>query len=106
MLILCLSTILPTVSIVKLLYFVGSLWVLHEFITILYNISPFHPLSQFPGPKLAAATLYYEAWFDFIKVGRYTRKIREMHNKYGTHPRHYTPLNQKLNDIERSYYTH
>ncbi|KAG8169190.1 hypothetical protein KVR01_001939 [Diaporthe batatas] len=78
-----LGSVLPPASIVKLLYFIGSLWVLYGLITILYNISRLHPLSKFPGPKLAAATLYYEAWFDFIKVGRYTRKIGEMHNKYG-----------------------
>jgi hypothetical protein len=103
-LISCVSTILPRVSIANLLYFVGSLWVLYEFVTILYNISCLHPLSQFPGPKLAAATLCYEAWFDVLKVGRYTRKIGEMHEKYGTPPYHYTHFDHKLNTIEVPLY--
>lgn len=41
------------------------------------------PLSKFPGPKLAAATLWYECYYDVIKRGRYTFKIKEMHEKYG-----------------------
>ncbi|OTB00292.1 hypothetical protein M426DRAFT_267883 [Hypoxylon sp. CI-4A] len=42
-----------------------------------------HPLAGFPGPKLAAATLWYEFYYDGIKPGRYTFKIGELHEKYG-----------------------
>ncbi|EPE32163.1 Cytochrome P450 [Glarea lozoyensis ATCC 20868] len=42
-----------------------------------------HPLANFPGPKLAAVTRYYEAYFDVIQNGQYTFKIAEMHKKYG-----------------------
>lgn len=41
------------------------------------------PLAKFPGPKLAAATLWYEAYYDVIKNGQYTFKIKELHKKYG-----------------------
>lgn len=41
------------------------------------------PLAKFPGPKLAAATLWYEAYYDVIKKGQYTLKIRELHVQYG-----------------------
>lgn len=43
----------------------------------------FGPLSKFPGPKLAAATLWYEFYYDVILQGRYTFKIKELHKKYG-----------------------
>jgi hypothetical protein len=41
------------------------------------------PLSKFPGPRLAALTLWYEFYYDVIKEGRYTWEIAEMHKKYG-----------------------
>lgn len=59
------------------------LWVAYHFVVALYNISPLHPLSRFPGPKLAAMTILYEGWYDMIKVGRYTWEIQKMHDKYG-----------------------
>ncbi|CAO1599046.1 hypothetical protein XANCAGTX0491_002791 [Xanthoria calcicola] len=40
-------------------------------------------LSQIPGPKLAAATLWYEFYYDVIKKGRYAWEIGKMHEKYG-----------------------
>ncbi|EXJ78793.1 hypothetical protein A1O1_09195 [Capronia coronata CBS 617.96] len=43
----------------------------------------FHPLASFPGPKLAAATLWYEFYYDVVKRGQYTFKIKELHEKYG-----------------------
>ncbi|KAK4466005.1 benzoate 4-monooxygenase [Cladorrhinum samala] len=43
----------------------------------------FSPLSKFPGPKLAALTLWYEFYFDFIKKGSFHWKIQDMHRKYG-----------------------
>jgi cytochrome P450 len=42
-----------------------------------------HPLAKFPGPKLAAITRYYEAYYDIIQNGQYTFKIVEMHKEYG-----------------------
>ncbi|KAH8897428.1 trichodiene oxygenase [Thozetella sp. PMI_491] len=42
-----------------------------------------HPLARFPGPKLAAATRWYEAYYDVIQGGKYEFKIAEMHKKYG-----------------------
>jgi Cytochrome P450 len=43
----------------------------------------FCPIARFPGPKLAALTLWYEFYFDVILSGRYQWKIREMHARYG-----------------------
>ena len=41
------------------------------------------PLASFPGPKLAAATRWYECYYDVILGGQYTFKIKELHQKYG-----------------------
>lgn len=43
------------------------------------------PIAKFPGPKLAAVTLWYEFYYDVIKQGQYTFKIREFHKQYGKH---------------------
>ena len=42
-----------------------------------------HPSSSIPGPRLAAATYLPEFWHDVVMGGRYTYRIREMHEKYG-----------------------
>ncbi|KAF4448029.1 hypothetical protein F53441_8504 [Fusarium austroafricanum] len=59
------------------------LWLGYRVFLALYNISPFHPLSRFPGPKVAAATYLYEAYYDWWRVGRYGHEIRRMHERYG-----------------------
>ncbi|KAE8313510.1 putative cytochrome P450 [Aspergillus transmontanensis] len=43
----------------------------------------FHPLAQYPGPKIAALTVWYEFYYDAIQRGRYTFQIQRMHEKYG-----------------------
>jgi hypothetical protein len=61
----------------------AGLWIFYRVALALYNISPFHPLSRFPGPKLAAMTFLYEFWFEGILCGKYTWEIQRMHEKYG-----------------------
>jgi hypothetical protein len=43
----------------------------------------FHPLSKFPGPKLAAVSHVYEFYYDVIKNGMYMWEVEKMHKKYG-----------------------
>ncbi|KAF2728852.1 cytochrome P450 [Polyplosphaeria fusca] len=41
------------------------------------------PLRHIPGPRLAALTRLYEAYYDIWLDGQYTFKIIELHEKYG-----------------------
>lgn len=43
----------------------------------------FSPIAQFPGPKLAAVTFWYEFYYDIILRGQYIFKVRELHATYG-----------------------
>jgi hypothetical protein len=43
----------------------------------------FSPIAKFPGPKLAALTLWYEFYHDVVRGGQYVFKIDEMHDQYG-----------------------
>ena len=76
---LSLKAILSPSSVLNVLV----IWLGYRVLLALYNISPFHPLYKFPGPKIAAATFLYEAWYDWILEGQYTNRIREMHRVYG-----------------------
>jgi len=44
-----------------------------------------HPLHNFPGPRLAAATFLYEAYFDILKTpgSQYNYQIDRLHDIYG-----------------------
>ena len=61
----------------SLLLFVA--YVLYLFVYRLY----FSPLAKFPGPKVAELTLWYDYYYDVVKRGRYTWKIKELHARYG-----------------------
>jgi hypothetical protein len=63
-----------------------GVWVVYKVLQALYNISPLHPLSGIPGPKLAAASYAVEFWYDVVRFGCYTKEIRKMHVKYGKPP--------------------
>ncbi|KAI0812130.1 cytochrome P450 [Xylaria sp. FL0064] len=55
------------------------------------------PLARFPGSKLAAATGWYEFYFDYWLNGQYIFEIERMHKKYGPIIR-VTPDELSIND--------
>ncbi|KAI1864594.1 uncharacterized protein JN550_008881 [Neoarthrinium moseri] len=76
----------------------GGAWLVYHLLKALYNISPLHPLSRIPGPKLAGATYLPEFYYDVILGGRYTHAIKEMHEQYGPIVR-INPNETHCNDI-------
>ena len=67
------------------LFILPFIWIAYQLFKSTYNIF-FHPLRHIPGPKLAAATYFPEFYYDVVKFGRYTNRIKEMHEQYGTIP--------------------
>jgi hypothetical protein len=65
-----------TLTVLAILCFIWYLWLI--FWRLRYS-----PLAEFPGPKLAAATGWYEFYFDFWKRGKYIFEIERMHEVYG-----------------------
>lgn len=46
----------------------------------------FSKLAGFPGRKIAAATGWYEFYYDCLCSGTYIFEIEKMHKKYGLQP--------------------
>lgn len=67
-------------SLVGATAFLATLWMIYGLVYRFY----FHPLAKFPGPKLAIATYWYERYYDVIRGGQFTFKLRELHKKYGS----------------------
>ena len=59
-------------------------FILYSALIAIYRVF-FHPLARFPGPKLAAATKWYEFWFDLMNApgGTFMHEIERMHDVYG-----------------------
>ena len=44
----------------------------------------FHPLAHFPGPRLAALTNLYGAFYDLSETRSYVKEMPALHERYGT----------------------
>jgi hypothetical protein len=57
-------------------------WLVYGAALVFYRLY-LSPISKFPGPKLAAATLWTEFYYDAIRGGQFQFKVKEWHEKYG-----------------------
>lgn len=83
--------------------FVISLFLLCGYLIIivfqsLYRIT-LHPLAKFPGPKLAAASRWYEVYFELFVGGVWSDQISLLHERYGPIVR-ISPNELHINDPE------
>jgi hypothetical protein len=62
----------------------ASLLLLYTTALVFYRLY-LSPLAKFPGSKLAAATLWYEFYYEVVKKGQFSFKIREWHELYGVY---------------------
>jgi hypothetical protein len=75
-------TLLATMSWTSILVAIAAMLSLRGMWLVVYRLF-FHPLSNVPGPRLAAITYWYEGYFDAYLLGQFGFKIEELHQKYG-----------------------
>ena len=76
------QSVLNVPNLLLSLFALGFLCLVHASWLAYYRLV-LHPLSGFPGPKLAAVTILYEFYYDVVLGGKYTFRIRQLHEKYG-----------------------
>jgi hypothetical protein len=61
-----------------------TLWLTYALGLGIYRVF-IHPLSKVPGPWLAAATQWYETYYELVPNGggAFTKRIKQMHEQYG-----------------------
>lgn len=57
-------------------------WLLYCLAIVVYRLF-FHPLKHFPGPKLAASTILYRAWYQIVRDGGQLKQWNKLHQQYG-----------------------
>ncbi|GAM33997.1 hypothetical protein TCE0_013f01297 [Talaromyces pinophilus] len=64
------------------IFWSALIWLAYVVFGAIYRLY-FHPLSRFPGPRVAALTRWYEFYYDVIKPGQFIWKIESLHKRYG-----------------------
>lgn len=60
----------------------AAVFLLYGVLLVVYRLY-LSPIAAFPGPKLAAATEWYEFYYHLVKDGQFGRAVERMHEKYG-----------------------
>ena len=55
---------------------------IYTILLVVYRLR-FSPIAAFPGPKLAAATEWYEFYYHIVKNGQFGHTIQKLHDIYG-----------------------
>lgn len=66
----------------------GAIYIVRSIIDAVYNVY-FSPLSEFPGPKLAAATTWWSAYQQAIRARSMHHICMTLHEQYGKYWRSY-----------------
>lgn len=62
-----------------------ALWALYTTWLVIERLF-WSPLAQFPGPRLAALSNWYEFYYDVVLQGKFTAHIQLLHKLYGSSP--------------------
>lgn len=60
---------------------IAAIFGVYSFVLVVYRLY-FHPLAGFPGPKLLAATTWYEAYVDLVHHD-FPERLAKIHKQYG-----------------------
>ena len=74
-------------SLAQLALYAVAAWVLWTAAWAVYNLY-FHPLAKFPGPRLAAATEWWQVWLEVVTEQSLSLKLWELHAIYGVYTTH------------------
>lgn len=69
----------PLTSVTLVAFLAWLTWIVQKVITNIY----LHPLSTFPGPKLAACTTYWKAFVECVLNRSFCHELEALHKIYG-----------------------
>ncbi|EHK96787.1 putative Trichodiene oxygenase [Glarea lozoyensis 74030] len=86
----------------NLLVYIPILYLLYIVLLVSYRLY-LSPLAKFPGPKIAAATLWTEFYYDAVLGGQFQFKVKEWHEIYGPVVR-INPFEIHIDDPKGDFY--